>query len=139
MGLRHRRGIAVAAALAVLVLALTHELLTPTPFHHVRAPGVLVLAGVIALALLVLAPRVPSLGVALGAGIAAGGALGTLVAGVAWDGVPDPILQRGVAFNISDLAIGLGDLILVGAALAHAWLHRDELRQPVPSSSASIR
>lgn len=127
--MRRRRGIAVVAALAVLGVALVHELLTPTPFHHVRSPGVLVLTGALGLALLALAPRVPSLGVALGAGIAAGGALGTLVAGIAWDGVPDPIVHRGVAFNISDLAIGLGDVVLVGAALLHAWMHRQELRQ----------
>jgi hypothetical protein len=126
---RRRRGIAVVAALVVLCVALVHEILTPTPLHHVRSPGVLVLAGAIGLALLALAPRVPSLGVALGAGIAAGGALGTLAAGIVWDGVPDPIVHGGVAFNISDLAIGLGDVILVGAALLHAWLHQQELRQ----------
>ena len=70
-----------------------HEVLTPTPFHHVRPPACSSLAGAIAVALLILAPRVPSLGVALGAGIAAGGALGTLVSGFAWDGVPDPFVH----------------------------------------------
>jgi lipoprotein signal peptidase len=81
--------------------------------------------------LLLLAPRVPSLGVALGAGIAAGGALGTLVSGFAWDGVPDPFVHGSIAFNVSDVAIAFGDALLVGAVLLHAWTHRHELRQPV--------
>jgi lipoprotein signal peptidase len=137
--MRHRLAIAASAALVVLAVTLVHEVLTPTPFHHVRAPGVLVLAAAIAAALLVLAPRVPSRGVALGAGIAAGGALGTLVSGIAWNGVPDPFVHGGIAFNVSDLAIALGDALMVFAVLLYAWTHRRELRQPLPSSSASIR
>jgi lipoprotein signal peptidase len=127
---RRRRAIAAVVALVVVAVTLTHEVLSPTPFHHTRSPGVLVLAGVVALALLVLAPRVPSLGVAVGAGIAAGGALGTLVSGIAWDGVPDPLVRGGIAFNLSDLAIALGDAILIAAALLHAWLQRGDLRRP---------
>ena len=129
--MRRRRGVAAAATLVVLGVALTHEVLTPTPFHHGRSPGVFVLAAVIASALLLLAPRVPSLGVALGAGIAAGGALATLVSGLAWNGVPDPLVHGGIAFNVSDLAIGAGDLVLVAAVLLHAWSNRADLRRPV--------
>ena len=128
--MRRRRMIAAVVALVVAGAALTHEVLSPTPFHHIRSPGVLVLAGVIALALLALAPRVPSLGVAVGAGIAAGGALGTLVSGIAWNGVPDPFVRDGIAFNVSDLAIAVGDVVLVAAALVHAWLQRGDLRRP---------
>ena len=129
--MKRRRGVAAVAALAVLGITLTHEVLTPTPFHHTRSAGVLVLAAAIAAALLALAPRVPSLGVGLGAGIAAGGALGTLVSGIAWNGVPDPLVRGGIAFNVSDLAIGLGDLILIAAVLLHGWAHRADLRRPV--------
>ncbi len=128
---RRRRAITFSAALTVICVALTHELLAPTPFHHARSAGVFVIAAIIAVGLIGLAPRVPSLGVALGAGIAAGGALATLVSGLAWDGVPDPIVGGGIAFNLSDLAIGTGDLLLVTAALVHAWTHRRELGRPV--------
>jgi lipoprotein signal peptidase len=128
---RRRRAVAVTAAAVVLAADLVHEGLTPTPFHHSRHPAVFVLAGAIAAALLLLAPRVPSLGVALGAGIAAGGALGTLVSGFAWSGVPDPFVHGNIAFNLSDLAIAFGDALLVGAVLLHAWTHRHELREPV--------
>lgn len=126
-----RRAVAVAAALAVLGVDLAHEALTPTPFHHLRSTGVFVLACVLAVALLAFAPRVPSLGVALGAGIAAGGALGTAVSGLAWNGVPDPLVGGGIAFNISDIAIGAGDALLIGSVLVHAWTHRDRLREPI--------
>jgi Lipoprotein signal peptidase len=127
---RRRRVIAVITAAVVMVSALVHQALTPTPFHHARAPGIFVLAAVIAAALLVLAPRIPSLGVAIGAGIAAGGALGTLVSGIAWDGVPDPFVHAGIAFNVSDLAIAVGDLMLIAAALLYAARHRGDLRRP---------
>ena len=127
--MRRRRRVGAGAALLVLGATLTHEVLTPTPFHHTRSAGLLVLAAAIALALLALAPRVPSLGVAVGAGIAAGGALATLVSGIAWSGVPDPLVRGGVAFNLADLAIALGDMILVAAILAHGWTHRGDLRR----------
>lgn len=118
-------------ALVVAGIALAHEALTPASFHHVRPSGVLVLATGIALALLVLAPRIPSFGVAFGAGISAGGALGTAVSGIAWTGVPDPLVRGGIAFNLSDLAIGGGDLLLVASALVYAVRHRSRLRDPV--------
>jgi lipoprotein signal peptidase len=115
----------------VIATDLVHETTTPTPFHHVRSPMALVLAALIAAALLLLAPRIPSIGIALGAGIAAGGALGTLVSGLAWSGVPDPFVHGEIAFNVSDVAIACGDALLLGAALLYGWQHRRELRQPV--------
>jgi lipoprotein signal peptidase len=129
--LNRRRGAAGLAALVVLVVALTHEVLTPTPFHHTRSAGVLAFAAVIAVGLLALAPRVPSLGVALGAGIAAGGAIGTVVSGLAWNGVPDPLVHGGIAFNLADVAIVAGDAMLIGGVLFHAWTHRGALREPL--------
>jgi hypothetical protein len=128
-----RRRLAVCAALAVLVADLLYALLAPpTPFQHERSAVVLALAGVLAAALLTLAPRVPSLPLALGAGIASGGSLGTLVSGIAWsNGVPNPIVGGGIAFNLADIAIAAGDALLITAALAHAWAHRGRLRQPL--------
>jgi lipoprotein signal peptidase len=128
-----RRRIAVGAALTVLAADLAYAVLAPaTPFHHDRSAGLLALAGLLAAALLTLAPRVASLPVAVGAGIAAGGALGTLVSGIAWsEGVPNPIVRGGIAFNLADVAIGAGDALLLAAALAHAWTNRGRLREPV--------
>jgi hypothetical protein len=99
---------------------------------HPRPPAVYALAALLAGALLLLAPRARSRPVALGAGIAAGGALATLLGGILWSGgVPNPLAAHGVAFNVADLAIGAGDALPVGGALLHAWLHRQRLRDAV--------
>ena len=130
--MRRRRRVACAAALAVLAATLLDDGLMPTAIRHARPTFVLVLAGVLAAALLVLAPRIRSWVVATGAGIAAGGALATLVTGFAWaGGVPDPLVRGDIAFNLADLAIVAGDALLVVGACAHAWRNRARLTQPV--------
>jgi lipoprotein signal peptidase len=126
-----RRSTAVTVALVVLAAVIIHDALAPTPFHHHRSLATLVVAGMLATALLALAPRIRSSGVVLGAGIAAGGALATLVSGLAWGGVPDPLVHNGIAFNLADVAIAFGDALLLVAALLYAWTNRARLREPV--------
>ena len=127
-----RRRIAAAAALAVLAATLVHDAVASSRVSHPRSLVVLIAAGALAAALLALAPRVRSPAVALGAGVAAGGALATLVSGLAFpDGVPNPLVGGGVAFNLADVAIAVGDALLVSGALAHAWTNRARLREPV--------
>ncbi len=117
----------------MLAATLAYDIAAPTSIRHARPAFVLVLAGVLAAALLVLAPRIRSWVVAFGAGVAAGGALATLVSGVAWaGGVPDPLVRAGIAFNLADVAIAAGDVLLVAGVLAHAWTNRAHLSQPVP-------
>jgi lipoprotein signal peptidase len=125
------RSTAVAVALAVLAAVIIHDAFAPTRFHHHRSLATLALAGVLATALLAFAPRIPSSGVVLGAGIAAGGALATFVSGLAWGGVPDPLAHGGIAFNLADVAIALGDALLLASALLYAWMNRARLREPV--------
>ena len=130
--MKRRRRVACAAALVVLAATLVHDAVAATAIRHARPLVVLVLAGVIAVALLTLAPRIRSWVVALGAGIAAGGGLATLVSGLAWaGGVPDPLVRGGIAFNLADVAIAVGDAVLVAGACAHAWRNRARLSQPV--------
>jgi lipoprotein signal peptidase len=126
-----RRSAAVTVALAVLAAVLIHDALTPTRFHHQRSLATLLVAGLLAAALLALAPRIRSSGVVLGTGIAAGGALATFVSGLAWGGVPDPLVHGGIAFNLADVAIAFGDALLLIAALLYAWTNRARLREPV--------
>jgi lipoprotein signal peptidase len=128
---RARRRLALSAAAVVLALDLADALLGAPRAFHPRPPAVLALAAVLAAALLALAPRIASRTLALGAGIAAGGALATVTSALAWSrGVPDPIVREGVAFNLADVAIALGDTALLAAAVAHAWTHRDRLQRP---------
>jgi lipoprotein signal peptidase len=129
---RARRLLAAAAAVVVLAVDLTHELLTPTPFHHVRSPGAFVTMVALATLVLVFVPRVDSVAASLGAGIAAGGALGMVVSGLAWsNGVPDPFVRGGYAFNLGDVAIVVGDVLLLVAVTVHAWDNRGELHRAV--------
>jgi lipoprotein signal peptidase len=126
-----RRVAATGAALVVVALDLTHEVLTPTPFHHPREPGALALMAVLALAVLMVVPRVPSLALAVVGGVAAGGALGNLVSAVVWPaGIPDPIVRGAYAFNLADVAVLVGTAGLLGLALVFAWDNRHRLRAP---------
>jgi hypothetical protein len=124
--------LALAAASAVVVATLVDDALAPSRLSHARSPLTLAGAGLLAAALLLLAPRAGSLGMSIGAGIAAGGSAATLVAGLAWrNGVPNPLVRGGIAFNLADLAIAGGDALLLGAAFFHAWRNRERLFEPV--------
>lgn len=124
--------LALAAAAAVVVATLVDDALAPSRLSHARSPIALVGAGALAAGLLLLSPRARSLAMSLGAGIAAGGAAATLVAGLAWrDGVPNPLVRGGIAFNVADVAIASGDALLIAAAMWHAWRQRDRLYEPI--------
>jgi len=86
---------------------------------------------VLAVAVLVAVPRVPSLALSLAGGVAAGGALGNLVSALAWrSGIPDPIVRGAYAFNPADAAVLIGAAGLVGLTLVFAWDNRHRLRAP---------
>ena len=124
--------LALAAAAAVVAATLVDDALAPSRLSHARSPFGLAGAGALALALLWLVPRARSVVMSLGAGIAAGGAAATLVAGAAWrDGVPNTLVRGGVAFNLADVAIAGGDALLIGAALLHGWRRRDHLFEAI--------
>jgi len=124
--------VALGAAAAVVAATLGDDALSTSRLSHARSPATLAGAGLLAVALLALAPRARSLGMSLGAGIAAGGAAATFIAGIAWrDGVPNPLVRGGIAFNLADLAIGFGDALLLGAALLHGWRQRTRLFEPI--------
>jgi hypothetical protein len=124
--------LALAAAAVVVAATLVDDLVQPNRLSHARSPLGLAGAGALALALIVVVPRSRSAAMSLFAGIAAGGAAATLVAGVAWrDGVPNPLVRGGIAFNLADVAIGAGDALLIGAALLLAWRKRAQLLDAV--------
>jgi lipoprotein signal peptidase len=129
---RSRRIVAAATALAVLATVVLQEALTPAPYHHARSVGALALMATLGALVLVFVPRVRSVSVAVGGGIAAGGALAMFVSGIVWSsGIPDPLVGGDYAFNLADVAIVVGDVMLLVAAVAHAWDNRHGLHQPV--------
>ncbi|HEY2310640.1 MAG TPA: signal peptidase II [Gaiellaceae bacterium] len=130
--MRQRRWLAVAAAGLVLAADLSDSAAARTVYFHPRPLWLLAAGATAAAAILVLAPRIPSLTLSLGAGTAAGGALATFVAALVWSrGVPDPLVRGSVAFNLADVAIAAGVALLLASALLVAWQRRHQLRHPV--------
>ena len=116
----------------VVTATLVDDALQRSVLSHQRSLQLYVLAFVLAAPRLVLAPRAGSRVVTLGAGIAAGGALATPLAALVWHGgVPNPLTRGDIAFNVADVAIALGVAVLVGGAVAHAWVNRHRLHEPV--------
>jgi lipoprotein signal peptidase len=73
--------------------------------------------------------------IAVGGGVLIGGAVGNVASLLLWPsfpGVPDPLVARGVAFSIGDVAVGTGLVLVVVATGAFAVRNRARLREPVP-------
>lgn len=110
------------------------NLLLPSPdwaLHHRSALWAigctLVLAAVVPLT------RLRSSAVTIGAGVFAGGVLGNLISGASDHlVVPNPLLldlgSGGIAFNLADMFILTGNLILMVSLCALAVRHREQLR-----------
>jgi lipoprotein signal peptidase len=129
---RTRRLVAAAAALVVAALDLGQKLIGGPALYHERSIGAVAVMAVVAFGLVAVVPRIRSLPVVLGAGVAAGGALGNLVSALAWSaGVPDPLVVHNVAFNLADVFVLAGDALLLTSAAVYALRNRNRLRQAV--------
>ena len=104
-----RRTVLLCTAISFAAVDLVHKLLTPTHFHHVRAPFVLVVMIGLVLALVLLVPRVPSNAAAVGA-------------------------VDGNAAAPSDEA----DYLVAGHRIAAARQSREEVPYPVHADAAGL-
>lgn len=139
MNVARRRLTLVAVAVPLAAADLVQKAGEPV-YGHPR--GVVYVAGalVLAAALVVLVPHVPSAALSLGAGVATAGAVGNLAAALAWrDGVPNPIVAGGVAFNLADVFAAAGAAALVVGTVVFALRHRDRLREPVLRPVSALR
>jgi lipoprotein signal peptidase len=98
---------------------------------HMRSGGyvpvVLVLAAAWAGAILLTG----STGMALGGGILVGGAMGNVTSLVFWPGVPNPIVVGTIAFNLADVFVLAGFVLVAATALAFARANPARLREPL--------
>jgi lipoprotein signal peptidase len=134
--IRRRRTLLIGTACVVAAVDLSYKASVSTPYHHLRSLGVAWLAAGVIVTLVALVPRLPSSAASVGAGLAAGGALGNLVSVLAWsEGVPDPLVvagsRYGVAFNLADVFALAGDAVLLSAALLYGVRNRVHLRDRV--------
>lgn len=64
----------------------------------------------------------------------AGGAIGNLVSIALWPSlpaVPDPLVAGGVVFNLADVAVAVGFVLLLPATVVFAVQNRERLFEPV--------
>jgi lipoprotein signal peptidase len=129
--MRHRLRL-VALVAAPLVAADLAQKASEPVYGHPRGLGYVALALVLCAAIFAFVPRVPSRALAVAGGIAAAGAFGNLVSAVAWrNGVPNPIVDGNIAFNLADIWTLAGALSLVGGAAVYAVRHPGALRERV--------
>jgi hypothetical protein len=129
--MRHRI-VLVALVAAPLVVADLAQKASEPVYGHPRSLGYVALALVLCAAIFAFVPRVPSSSLAIAGGVAAAGAFGNLVSAVAWrNGVPNPIVDGDIAFNLADVWTLAGALALVGGAAVYAVRHPGALRERV--------
>jgi lipoprotein signal peptidase len=121
----------VGTAAIAAALDLAHKAnAAPAHLHH-RSAGyvVLVLGLTLAWAAAIVLTRSPAM--ALGGGVAAGGAIGNVSSLVFWAGVPNPIEAAPIAFNLADVFVLLGFLLVAGTTIRLAVGDRERLGEPL--------
>jgi lipoprotein signal peptidase len=72
-----------------------------------------------------------STALALAGGVVTGGALGNVLSLALWSGVPNPLVLGAVAFNVADVFVLVGFILVGATALALVARHPERLREPV--------
>lgn len=121
----------LGTAILLAAVDLAHKAMSGTEHVHERSAAYVVVVIVLltAWAIAILAAR--SLSLALGGGVAAGGALGNLASLALWPGVPNPLTVDAIAFNLADVFVLAGFVLVAGSALAVATRSPERLREPV--------
>jgi lipoprotein signal peptidase len=121
----------VGTAGTVAAIDLAYKASFALVFVHERsalyAAGIAVVCLVWAAAVVLL--RSPS--IALAAGLLVGGAGGNVISLALWPGVPNPLVAGGFAFNVADLSVGLGIMLLLPAGCVFAVRNRERLFDPI--------
>jgi hypothetical protein len=125
-------------AAVVIVADLTHKSLAHTEAgaFHLRTEHELAVMVAISLLGLLVFPRAGSRLIAAAGGLMTGGGLANVLsAGIFGRGVPNPFVIHDqvwtIAFNLADVCVAVGFLVLLPSVLAFAVAHRADLEQPL--------
>jgi lipoprotein signal peptidase len=120
----------VGTASVVAGVDLAHKAAAGFEYLHARSGAyvVLVLGLTVLWAAAIVLTR--SALMALCGGVASGGAIGNVASLAFWPGVPNPLEVQAMAFNLADVAV-LGGFLLV-AATATAWVRGERARLSEP-------
>jgi lipoprotein signal peptidase len=121
----------LGGASVVAAVDLVHKASAGPVFVHERSA--LYAAGIVpvclAWAVAVVFLRSPE--IALAAGPLVGGAAGNGLSLALWPGVPNPLVVDGLAFNVADLGVALGLVLLLPATVSFAVRNRERLFEPI--------
>ena len=121
----------VAVACAVAAADLGHKAFADPLLYHERsalyAAGIAVACGAWVTAVV----RLRSSSIAFAAGILVGGAAGNVLSVALWPGVPNPLVTGGLAFNVADVAVALGLVLLLPTTVTFGLRNRERLFEPV--------
>jgi lipoprotein signal peptidase len=132
-------GFLLGAATLVATLDLTHKALAVSNrggavLAHDRSASYVAGLAALSLAWAGAIALVRSASIALSGGIVLGGAIGNLASFALWpslQGVPDPLVTGGIAFNLADVSALVGLVLLVPAIVVFAARNRERLFEPL--------
>jgi lipoprotein signal peptidase len=127
------RTVVLFCAIATLFAAtdLVHKSVAGAEYFHARSLGYVLVVLVLATAWTAAILATRSLPMALGGAVVAGGAAGNVLSLALWPGVPNPIEVGAIAFNLADIFVLAGFLLVVVVTLALVSRDRERLSQPL--------
>lgn len=127
-----RCALALGGTAALLAAVdLVHKTSADAAYVHSRSSGyvalVVVLAAMWATAIVV----TRSLSISVGGGVLAAGAVGNSMSLAFSPGVPNPLVVGPIAFNLADVFVLAGFVLVAGTTLVFALRNRERMGEPV--------
>ena len=119
------------SAVAVAAVDLAHKAAAGGAHFHARSAGYVGIVLLLSLAWSAAIVVVRSPAMAVGGGILAGGAAGNVISLAIWPGVPNPLAVSAIAFNLADIFVLGGFVLVARTAIALARGDRGRLSEPL--------
>jgi lipoprotein signal peptidase len=121
----------LVGAVTVAAIDLAHKAAAGPVFVHERSGLYALGIGAVCVAWAAGVVLLRSTAIALAAGPLVGGAAGNGISLAIWPGVPNPILVGTVAFNVADLGVALGLVLLLVTTVSFGVRNRARLSEPI--------